>query len=224
MEAVNHDEGFQPVPLHEVDEVVDGKCGNQSYRGRHAERDSACGDRRFLRRFLMAELHRAEELLLLCPLRPVCGVVLRGFEKGADIEDRFHVRVIHVLLDEIPADLDGVHSKEDVSGEQFSLPSFRVEFDVRSSVRIDRHDDVPERFDLRLSDVVFREHLVRDVVRFDDVEIPQGHLGYAASGEILREGRPYGPASDDMDAGLNVPGVEEFIGLGKIHDFPLSFS
>ena len=211
MEPVDLTEFPKAVPLDKVDEVVHADGAYETNRRSDAERDAACGDRRFVRRLFMRKLHGIEKILSRLDVRPIRRIVLRAFKQRTEVKYRLHVRAVHVLFHDFAAKFNAVNAQEDITGHRFSLPSLRLQINVLRDIGIDVRENILERFHLGTADVLLAEHLIDDIMLFHGVEIPQGKAGKTAPGKVFGNGGTDGPAPYDMDAGLILLGLEVFI-------------
>ena len=217
VEAVNLDELPEPLFLGEIHPVVHAEGADETNGGGNAERNTTGGDRGLVGGLFVGELHGIPQVFLGLQVAPVGGIVLGGLQQGTEVEDSLDEGARHMLLDDFPAQLDTVHAQEDIPGHELALPAVGLELDAVLGIRVDVKDDVPQCFDLGTADVFLREHLVADVVGFDDVEIPERELRHTATGEILGQRGANGTAPDDMESLGDAFGFEELVGLTQIH-------
>ena len=73
---------------------------------------------------------------------------------------------------------------------------------------------------MRIADVFLAEHLVGQIVSFDDVHIPNGQIGDAHADKVLSDGRPDRSAPNHMDADIVLLRLEVLVRLTQIHTAP----
>nr|DAV63325.1 MAG TPA: hypothetical protein [Caudoviricetes sp.] len=170
----------------------------------------------------MRKVHRRRQILSLLLVSPVSRPALSVRETCTDIKHGKQLRIVLVFLQELLTDFDIVHSQERITLDGFALPAFLLQNDVLLRFRIYVVENVRQRLHFRMSDIGLEKHLIDDILRLDQIHIPQRKLGDAIPCQKFSQRRTDRTAADNMNASFDRFRVEDHFDFAQIHYvFPL---
>ena len=143
--------------------------------------------------------------------------MLCRFQQSAEVQHRFDIGIVEVLFNNLATKFDIVYAKEDIPGKLLPTPSLAIKLEVVLDFGIDFKQDICQSLHFGAANILLAENLVCQIMRINNIHIPQSEIGDAKTDEVLCQRCTNRTTSNNVNASLNLFWLEVLVAFGQIH-------